>query len=244
MPKLAVIGGSGLEKLVGGKAKQVKTEFGTASVLRGELGGKPFFFISRHGPGHDIPPHMINHRANLRALAELGATDILSLCAAGSTNKKGYRVGDIVIVRDLFKLSPGPTFFDSFKDAPMHTGMDEPYSPALVKKVRDAASLSGVAIKDGAVITDTAGPRYETKTEVRVLASFGIDLAGMTTVSEAILANELRTAGYPVLNATLAIVTNYGTGLVGKVDHDKVDAVVKEREKDVEGILYQLVGMM
>ncbi|MFA6907219.1 MAG: MTAP family purine nucleoside phosphorylase [Candidatus Micrarchaeia archaeon] len=243
MQQLAVIGGSGLEKLVVGKAKKVKTAFGVAFVLRGELGGKQFFFISRHGPKHEIPPHMINHRANLRALADLGATDIVSLCAAGSLSTGKYKVGDIVTARDLFKLSPGPTFFDFFKDGPMHTGMDAPYSPALIGKIQEAARLSGVAVKDGAVITDTSGPRYETKTEVLVLASFNVDLAGMTTVSEAILANELRRAGYPVQNATLAIVTNYGTGLVGVIDHAGVDAVVKKREKDVEGILYQLVRM-
>ena len=183
MPQLAVIGGSGLERLVGGKAEKVKAAFGVASVLRGELGGKQFFFISRHGPKHNIPPHMINHRANLRALADLGATDIVSICAAGSLSTEKYNVGDLVIARDLFKLSPGPTFFDLFKDGPMHTGMDAPYSPALIGKIQDAAKLSGAAIKDGAVITDTSGPRYETKTEVLVLASFNVDLAGNLVVS-------------------------------------------------------------
>lgn len=253
--RLAVIGGSGFETLVNGKNITVRTKFGKATLLQGELGGKPFLFLSRHGPGHDIPPHKINYKANAQALAEQGVTDILSLCAVGSMRKrtllgkmmrrKGYDVGDIVIVRDLVRLTPGPTFFNSFKDKPMHTDMSEPYSPGLMEKVQEAARRSGVKLMDGAVLTDTSGPRYETKSEVRILASYGIDLAGMTTTSESILANELRTAGYDIRNATLATVTNYGTGLLrGKIDHQTVGAIIKEKEESVKGIVYQLVQII
>ena len=40
--------------------------------------------INRHGYGFPLPPHSINYRANIRALADLGYTDIVSLNSVGS----------------------------------------------------------------------------------------------------------------------------------------------------------------
>ena len=36
-----------------------------------------FVLINRHGYGFPLPPHSINYRANIRALAELGCKDIV-----------------------------------------------------------------------------------------------------------------------------------------------------------------------
>ena len=48
-----------------------------------------FALINRHGYAFPLPPHSINYRANIRALADLGYQDIVSLqrlrrTAAGS----------------------------------------------------------------------------------------------------------------------------------------------------------------
>ena len=40
--------------------------------------------VNRHGDGFPLPPHAINYRANLRALADLGFTDLVSLNSVGS----------------------------------------------------------------------------------------------------------------------------------------------------------------
>jgi len=74
----------------------------------------------------------------------------------------------------------------------------------------------------------TSGPRYETPAEVRVFGQWGASVVGMTGAPEAILCREagLRYAG-------VALVTNYGTGLVTQtpLSHAEVEAeMAKSRD--------------
>ena len=52
-------------------------------IFRGRLGDAELAFLPRHGRGHRIPPSEVNYRANIAALKQLGATDVLSLSAVG-----------------------------------------------------------------------------------------------------------------------------------------------------------------
>ena len=68
--RLAVIGGSGLydlEALKGATSRTLETPYGPpSSPLRvGRVGRLEVAFLARHGVGHVIPPHRVNHRANL-----------------------------------------------------------------------------------------------------------------------------------------------------------------------------------
>ncbi|HDH53432.1 MAG TPA: S-methyl-5'-thioadenosine phosphorylase, partial [Nitrospirae bacterium] len=70
MSKTGVIGGSGLYEIKGltiKNRKTVKTPFGKPSgqYLIGATDSTEIIFLPRHGRHHDIPPHMINYRANI-----------------------------------------------------------------------------------------------------------------------------------------------------------------------------------
>ena len=85
---LGVIGGSGvyqIDGLEGASWVRVKTPWGKPSdeVLVGRLNGLPVAFLPRHGRGHRLAPSDLNYRANIAALKQLGATDVLSLSAVG-----------------------------------------------------------------------------------------------------------------------------------------------------------------
>ncbi|MGB1990519.1 MAG: S-methyl-5'-thioadenosine phosphorylase, partial [Cycloclasticus pugetii] len=61
MSKLAIIGGTGLSKLVNlerVRKRVVKTPYGEPSspITFGELNGVDIVFMARHGYGHNIPP--------------------------------------------------------------------------------------------------------------------------------------------------------------------------------------------
>ena len=88
--KIAIIGGTGFgESLVAGTPETVETEYGAALVTRGELGGgRELVFLARHGPGHRLPPHRINHRANVAALRSLGVGAVLATAAVGSLRRR------------------------------------------------------------------------------------------------------------------------------------------------------------
>jgi len=80
---LGIIGGSGFYSMGNMHGKGVKTEYGKAEVYRGKIDGKEFVFVPRHGRQHSVPPHMVNYRANVRALQEEGATALLTFHASG-----------------------------------------------------------------------------------------------------------------------------------------------------------------
>jgi 5'-methylthioadenosine phosphorylase len=65
---------------------KVETPYGAPSdvVALGEIGGHRVAFLPRHGKTHSLPPHVINYRANLWAMKELGVTRIIGPTAAGS----------------------------------------------------------------------------------------------------------------------------------------------------------------
>ena len=237
--KLAIITGTGFEN-PGGKwhKKCLITRFGMAKLLVGEINGERVVVLPRHGPKHTILPHRIKHRTNIAALEKMAA-GVVSISAVGSLHPEKYDVGDIVTVRDFVDFwRQAPTIFSNFKTNP-HTGMSGPYSHELITKIQEAAKRAGVPLKDGAVLTQTYGPRFETVAEVRALAAFA-DAVGMTTLSETELANELR-----IPNATLAIISNLGTGLArGGVDHNAVTKLVKQKEGDVQRVIFNLVAML
>ena len=71
--RVAIIGGTGFgQALVPGEPETVETPYGAASLTRADLGeGRELLFLARHGAGHSLPPHRINHRANIAALRDL-----------------------------------------------------------------------------------------------------------------------------------------------------------------------------
>lgn len=170
--------------------------------LLGRHGETPVVFLERHGTEHRIPPHRLNHRANLWALKELGATAILGTASTGSL-KKAIRPGSFVVPDDFVAFWTIPTFHD---DAVVHA------TPGLDPKLRDILVTAGKAarasVRTRGVYVQTSGPRLETPAEVRHFATLG-DVVGMTMASEATLANEL---GLPY--AAVCSVDNYCNGIV------------------------------
>ena len=72
--KIALIGGSGVYSIFKesqSQEKEVKTPFGVVSLAESKIDEKWVYFLPRHGSSHSIPPHMINFKANIYALAKI-----------------------------------------------------------------------------------------------------------------------------------------------------------------------------
>ena len=75
-PAIGIIGGSGLYQMEGvtePTERRVETPFGSPSdtVIGGTMHDRQIYFLPRHGRGHRILPHELNHRANIYALRSL-----------------------------------------------------------------------------------------------------------------------------------------------------------------------------
>lgn len=214
MSALAIIGGSGFGAFPGLEVlehKPVETRYGTTSapLVQGLLNGQPLWFLARHGPEHRLPPHRINYRANIQALADAGCTSIIALGAVGGIHPS-CPPGALCIPDQLIDYTHGRlhSFFDNEADGVEHVDFTQPYDESLRQALLAAAADAGIALREGGTYGVTQGPRLETAAEIRRMARDGCDLVGMTAMPEAALARE-RMLSY----ATLAFVVNWGAGL-------------------------------
>ncbi|MGQ9424633.1 S-methyl-5'-thioinosine phosphorylase [Gilvimarinus sp. F26214L] len=210
---LAVIGGSGFnsfDALEDAQTAVRDTPFGEAApVTVGRLEGVKLAFMPRHGPGHKVPPHRINYRANIWALHELKAARVLAINAVGGI-RADMAPGCLVCPDQIVDYTWGRdhTFFDDCGEQVNYTDFEHPYSPEWRQRLLDLARERNLQIIPNGVYGCTQGPRLETAAEIRRLRNDGCDLVGMTGMPEAILAREL---GLPY--AALGLVVNWAAGL-------------------------------
>jgi 5'-methylthioadenosine phosphorylase len=192
-----------------------------------------FVLINRHGYGFPVPPHAINHRANIRALADLGYQDVLSLNSVGSL-QPDLPPGTWVSCSDYVGLQQGPaTFFDTELKggAP---GIANNLIPLLVEKLAPEFK-----IHPGKVYVQMRGPRFETKAEIRIVQHWG-DVIGMTAAHEADLCAEVG-----LRYNSLAIIDNYANGLEGtEIDFAKFKDLVKSNQQQVNRLFARLLEIL
>lgn len=224
---LAVIGGSGLAKLVGLESirREVRrTPWGAPSCALsfGTFEGTSIVFLARHGYGHTIAPQDINYRANLWALKEAGVDAVLAVATVGGI-RDDLLPGTLVVPDQIIDYTVGrsSTFYSGPDQPVVHIDFTRPYDEPMRQRLLGAAAGVGEAIVDGGCYGCTQGPRLETAAEIRRMARDGCDLVGMTGMPEAALARELD-----LPYATLAVVANQAAGIGGSRDQILVQDIV------------------
>lgn len=202
---------------LGGPAAGVPGHAGTVRSL--DLPGGPVLcFLGRvHAyEGHDLAT--VVH--NVRTAAAAGCAGIVLTNAAGGIDP-AYRVGQAVLISDHLNLTGRSPLAGPAPPAglePRFVDLTDCYGAALRAAVQGAVAEGGGDPLAEGVYAGLPGPHYETPAEIRMLATLGADLVGMSTVHEAIAA---RHAGMAVLG--ISLVTNAAAGVTGEVlDHAEV----------------------
>jgi 5'-methylthioadenosine phosphorylase len=201
MGRLAVVGGhSILGSAYARDATRLDVE--TPSAVVPVLDAGHYVVLQRHGLDRYIAAHAVNHRANLRALAELDCDRVLALSSVGGLRRE-LGVGTFLAPDDFIALHLGLSYFD---DDPGHRvpGFDTAWRGRVVDVW---ARRADDPLQDGGVYWQTIGPRFETRAEIRLLAAHA-DVVGMTVASECILAAELGLA-----YAAVCVVDNLANGI-------------------------------
>ncbi|MEJ2464202.1 MAG: S-methyl-5'-thioinosine phosphorylase [Candidatus Thiodiazotropha sp.] len=216
MSKLAIIGGTGLDKIPNLEIvhREVShTPYGepSAPLTHGMLGGWELVFLPRHGSSHSIPPHLVNYRANLWALRHAGVETVLAVAAVGGITEQ-MAPGMIVIPDQIVDYTYGRehTLFESDLAQVTHIDFTTPYCETLRKQLLAAGQHSGVNPIAGGTYGATQGPRLETAAEIVRMQRDGCDIVGMTGMPEAALASEMN-----LCYATCAVVSNWAAGKSG-----------------------------
>lgn len=220
-PAIGIIGGSGLYQMDGltdVRERVLETPFGAPSdaLIGGKVGDRSVYFLPRHGRGHRILPHELNHRANIWALRSLNVRWIICVTAVGSLQEQ-YAPRDIVLPSQFFdRTSQGAvhTFFGEGIAA--HISFADPISEKLREILFAGAQESGVRVHNGGTYVNMDGPAFSTRAESELNRRHGFDVIGMTNLPEAKLAREAEIA-----LATMAMITDYDCW---KVEEEPVSA--------------------
>src|SRR5260221_2620106 len=205
---IGVIGGSGLYVLAGltdAREVRVPTPFGEPSdaLHVGRVGDRQVAFLARHGRDHRFLPGEINYRANIYAMKSLGVDRILSASAVGSM-KASIHPRDVVLPDQFIDRTRGraATFFGDGLAA--HVAFADPVCPETRRVLAAAATSQEATVHDGGTYLCMDGPAFSTRAESRLYRTWGVDVIGMTNLTEAKLAREAE-----LCYATLALVTDY-----------------------------------
>lgn len=239
--KTALIVGTGVDfSTTEGEWSEIASPYG-ASITMVNIGDQPVAILRRHGPAMNVPPHLVNYRANMLALQEMGVERVIATAAVGSM-RQDLPPGSLVVVGDFidFTKHREPTIYDRPGPKVTHTDFSTPYCPEISGALEQAAAEFGIRLGKRATYVCVDGPRYETPAEIRMFAQWGGDVVGMTGVPEVVFARELG-----MCYATLAIVSNLAAGISEKpLSHKEVVEQVSRRREEVGSLLERAVALI
>jgi purine-nucleoside phosphorylase len=171
------------------------------NFIAGYLGGKPV--IAMQGRFHYYEGYTMEYvTLPIRVMKVLGIEHLFVSNAAGGVNF-GFRIGDLMIIKDHINLLPNPLIGPNMEEfGPRFPDMTRPYSPQLIAAAKEIAAQEGIELKEGTYLAST-GPTYETPAEYKYFRTIGADAVGMSTIPEVIVA---RHSSIPVFG--ISVITN------------------------------------
>jgi 5'-methylthioadenosine phosphorylase len=241
--EIGVFGGSGFYSLLDTtETVQIDTPYGppSADPVIGEIEGRRVAFIPRHGVKHELPPHVINYRANLWAMKELGVGRIVGPCAAGSL-RAGVHLGDFVVcdqIVDRTRTRPH-TFYDG--PVTTHISFADPYCETMREAAVATGRELGIVMHPHGTMVVIEGPRFSSRAESRWFASQGWDTLNMTGYPEALLARELE-----ICYVNISLITDYDVGVEDDPSHptvtqEDVIKVFNANNANLKTLLFSLI---
>ena len=219
----AMIVGSGFEAFAAnGEVCNVTTRFGapSAPIRPVDFAGQTVLVLPRHGDDHSLPPHVVNYRANLLALKDLGVEVLVAINTVGAVSDK-RAPGEVAVPDQIIDYTWGRahTIYNEAAAGFAHIEFTQPFADAIRTGLLTAAGDAGVDCCDGGVYAATQGPRLESAAEINRLERDGADFVGMTAMPEAGLARELG-----MDYACLSLVVNRAAGRGELPIHDDVES--------------------
>jgi purine nucleoside phosphorylase len=215
--RLGIITGSGtyaLEAFESPQAREVDTRFGAVVVTEGAFSGAEVVHVSRHGVGHVRLSSHVNHRANILALEAAGVEAILAVTVCGAVDPT-VSLGGLIVFDDLHflanRLPDGSlcTLHGEGQPGRGHWIFDRPFSSPLRTALLAGAAQAGHQVTDGGCYGHVDGPRFNSRSEIRMLAGCGVTAVSQTAGPETVLAGE---ADLPY--GLIGYATDYANGVM------------------------------
>ena len=241
--EIGIIGGTGIydpKLLKDSEQVEINTPYGSPSdkIVVGTLGGHKIAFVNRHGPGHKIPPHLVNYRANIWALKKLGLTRILAATAVGSLVEE-YKPGELVILDQFIDRTHGrkDTYYENGQVC--HISVADPFCEDLRKQLIKTGKKLDYPLHEKGTQVCVNGPRFSTRAESLMFRQWGAHTINMTIVPECILARERE-----ICYASVAMITDCDCWKDHNVSIEEIIATMKKNEDKVKTLLIKTIESM
>jgi 5'-methylthioadenosine phosphorylase len=215
--KLAILTGSGtysLPALKEARVREVATRFGRVTLSEGAMANVEVVHLARHGEGHARLSSQVNHRAHVLALREVGVQAVIAVTVCGAVDP-AVALGSTIVFDDLHFLAnrlPDGSICSLYDEPGMpgrgHWVFEQPFSEPLRRALLDGARAAGLQPRDGGCYGHVDGPRFNTRTEIAMLAGCGVCAVSQTAGPETVLCGE---AELPY--ALLGYATDYANGV-------------------------------
>src|SRR5688572_20125569 len=140
------------------------------------MNGRQVYFLPRHGRGHRLLPHELNHRGNIYALRSLNVRWIICITAVGSLQEK-YEPRHVLLPSQFFDRTSqrvNHTFFGEGIAA--HIGFSDPISAGLREILAESAHALGITVHNGGTYVNMDGPAFSTRAESEQNRRNGFDV--------------------------------------------------------------------
>ena len=239
VPKVALVLGSGLGDFASNVSVVARIDYSSlpdfpVSTVSGHAGCFVFGYLE------DVPVVVMQGRVHyyegyemsdvvlpIRLMGLLGAETIFLTNAAGGLNRN-FSQGDLMLITDhVSTLVPSPLRGPNLDElGPRFPDMTDVYTKELREVILATASELDIPLQQG-VYVQLSGPNYETPREISLLAQWGIDAVGMSTVCEAMAARHM---GKNV--CAISCITNMAAGISDRpLSHDELKETA-DRVKD------------
>lgn len=241
---IAIIGGTGIYDNNLFQQEMVlkpHTPYGSTSdsIIVGKFEDKQIAFLPRHGKGHRLPPHMINYRANIWALKQLGVKRIIAPSAVGSLNYD-YKPGDIMLPDQFidFTKKRNYTFYDGSQVC--HVSMADPFCTDLRTIATKCIKDIGIRFHDRGTYVCIEGPRFSTRSESKMFRDvLHADIIGMTLIPECVLARESE-----ICYLSISTITDYDVWADHPVSSKDIVETLNKNIETTKRVLSQLIPLI
>jgi len=154
----------------------------------------------------------------IRVFGRMGIRAVILTNAAGGINLE-YKQGALVVISDHINLQGHNPLVGRNDDrlGLRYPDMTQAYWKPYRQIALEEARRLGVNVYEG-VYAAMLGPSFETPAEIRFLRTIGVDVVGMSTVSEVVAARHM---GLRVL--AISCVTNMAAGILDQIlTHEEV----------------------
>ena len=205
-------------------------------LIAGKLGGRSAVILQ--GRLHYYEGYSMQEITfPIRVLKAVGVDKLIVTNAAGSLNEKMIP-GNLVILNDHINyMGNNPLIGENIDQlGNRFPSLHEPYCKKYIKFAHEISLKNDFSLQDGVYLA-LSGPSLETEAECRMLAMWGADLVGMSTVPEVIVAIH---AGMRVIG--ISVVTNLSNIFHSEAHtQEEIRANASGAKKNLEKLVLELI---